>query len=235
MNPITVFILAGGLGTRLQSVVDDVPKPMAPIQGRPFLDYLINHVRVYFAEASVYLLTHHLSEYIEDYYAADPLIHIIKEPARLGTGGAIRYAVDQTNLHRSPLLVMNGDTYHTLHLANFVESGLDHIVTIGTVSVQDCSRYGSLVIKDGCVCQFVEKQPQPVPGTINLGAYMIPSFDALTDCPEGVFSFEQCLETWAQNGVSIGAYSYDGPFIDIGVPEDYQKMNDFACSMSTEI
>ena len=227
MTNLYIFILAGGLGTRLQSSINNVPKPMAPIQDRPFLDYVIDHIRLQFEDSPIYLLTHHLSHIIEDYYKSDKTIEIIKEPVRLGTGGAIKYAAEALNIKDAPLLIINGDTYHHLNFNQFISSSPKHSITIASRLVSNASRYGTLLIEHDQVIDFIEKQNKVASGLINLGSYFLKTTSILDECPNGNFSFEQQLEQWlSSNNLTIGHYNYVGPFIDIGIPEDYKRMID---------
>ena len=86
---LNIFILAGGFGTRLKSVVSDVPKPMAPILNKPFLEYQIKEIKKYFPYSKIYLLTHYLSEIIESYYKDNKSIVILKENVPFHTASQI--------------------------------------------------------------------------------------------------------------------------------------------------
>ncbi len=97
---IKIFILAGGFGTRLKTVVSDIPKPMAPILNKPFLEYQIREIKKYLPNHEIYLLTHYLSEIIEDYFKDDKSIIILKEEKPLGTGGSIKNAIRASVIKR---------------------------------------------------------------------------------------------------------------------------------------
>ena len=230
-DSLKIFILAGGLGTRLQSIVKSVPKPMAPIGNRPFLDYLIDHIRSHFKQTPIYILTHHLSESIEHHYKQQSDIHIIKEPQRLGTGGAIKYAINALGLSDSPVMVLNGDTYHECPLYDFFKASQTHTLSLAYTQIQDCSRYGTLKINNNFVTSFMEKQSSETSGFINLGCYVFNASLITHSCKEKKkFSFENFLTEWINNQKQLFAYSYTGTFIDIGVPEDYQKMINYISS-----
>ena len=95
---IKILILVGGFGTRLKDVVSDVPKPMAPINNKPFLLHKIEKIREYLPKNQIYLLTHHMSDIIEEYFRDYPNIEFIKEEEALGTGGSIKNAIAKMNL-----------------------------------------------------------------------------------------------------------------------------------------
>ena len=98
IEDIKIFILVGGFGTRLRSVVDDVPKPMAPINNKPFLAYKIETIREYLPKNQIYLLTHYMSDIIEKFFENDKTVKIIKEDMPMGTGGSFKNAVKLLNL-----------------------------------------------------------------------------------------------------------------------------------------
>ena len=223
------FILAGGLGTRLQSVIKNIPKPMADINGRPFLDFIINNIRNNFEDASIYLLTYHLSEYIENYYEKDSNIHIIKEPEKLGTGGAIRNAIGLLDLKEMPIIILNGDTYSDLNFKQFISSGTDSDLIVGVTKVNNSNRYGTIEFDDNQVKTFKEKSTENQPGHINIGTYFIPNTKIIQSLPHMSFSFEDQLNYWvSSSNLKITPFFHSGPFIDIGIPDDYQKMIDFS-------
>ena len=97
--------------------------------------------------------------------------------------------------------------------------------------VTNSSRYGTLKVKNNQIVKFIEKQQLQVPGIISLGCYLINDLKIFDDCPSDPFSFENQLELWTQkNTFTIGNHLYSGPFIDIGIPSDYQKMIDLISS-----
>jgi len=225
---MVVFILAGGVGSRLQSVVKDVPKPMADINGTPFLDYLIDHIRKYL-DCNIYLLTHYLSDVIEEYYQDDHMINIIREPRKLGTGGAIKHAIQQLNLDaEESVLIFNGDTFTDLPLDQFVGHANDAQLVIASTNVENSGRYGTIETSESNqIVGFKEKTNQNVPGYINTGAYYLPRSKPILSILESEFSFEDQLVEWVSDNKQIISFFYDGSFIDIGVPDDYFRMVDF--------
>ena len=157
MKNIHIFILAGGFGTRLKSLVSDVPKPMAPIFDKPFLAYQIKEIRKYFPDNKIYLLTHYLSEIIEDYFKDDQSIVILKEEKPLGTGGSIKNAIHWLQLDiNEAILVFNGDTYLKADLKVMMKNMKNQISMIASFQ-ENCDRYGTLVIKNNQIVDFNEK------------------------------------------------------------------------------
>jgi len=229
-----IFILAGGFGTRLQSVVNDVPKPMAPILNKPFLDYQIKQIRKYFPNIIIYLLTHYKSEIIEEYYKNDSYIKIIKENQPKGTGGSIKNAIEYLNLdNNTQLLILNGDTYIKPNLDDMIKSN-DFYITILSSYQQDCSRYGTLTIKDNLITNFNEKIPNSKNSYINAGCYYFKNLSFFTNINKTIFSIEDEFKNYLDNYGKISTYKYKDIFIDIGIPEDYKKMINYIGKIKSE-
>lgn len=221
---MNIFILAGGFGTRLQSVLDNVPKPMAPILNKPFLDYQIKEIRKYFPTDRIYLLTHYLSEIIEEYYKQDKLIQIIKEENPLGTGGSVKNAITHLNLSfDSELLILNGDTFIQPNLSSFIQNKNENISILGSFQ-KNCSRYGALNTKDDKIISFKEKDKNCIDSYINGGCYYFNDLSFFQNIIDESFSIEDRFKQYLDDGGTIRIYKYNGIFIDIGIPEDYKKM-----------
>lgn len=229
-----IIILAGGLGTRLKEQVNDRPKAMASVNGKPFVEYLLNYIsKAGFQK--VILSTGYLSKSIEDYFkdryrTIDIEYAIEKEP--LGTGGAIRLAAKKVTTPY--FIVMNGDTMFRIDLQRFFEVHVEKLaqMTIALRNVDDASRYGQVEMNEsGIITSFREKSSQSIPGLINGGIYIIKTkYFKSFNHPEK-FSFEN---DWMQKNVQSGDFLgqvFDEYFIDIGIPEDYKRaqseFNDF--------
>jgi D-glycero-alpha-D-manno-heptose 1-phosphate guanylyltransferase len=226
-NSIAVYILAGGLGTRLRPVVSDVPKPMAPIAGKPFLDYQIERILAQFPNAKITLLTGYLSDVIEAHFAQNPAVTVIKEEGRLGTGGAILNALKVSNMPaNTAFFVFNGDTYITPDLSQFLDAAT-HAITLVTTKQEDCSRYGALILSGNDITEFREKSLNAHNQYINCGCYLFQNRAFLDSIALSEFSLETELVRHLHEGHSIGAFKYSGPFIDIGIPDDYARMNQY--------
>lgn len=220
------IILAGGRGTRLRSVVSDIPKPLAPVAGRPFLAWLLDML----ADAGirrVVLATGYLAEQVQAAIGGrwrDIEVAYSVEAGPLGTGGAIRRAAGQ--LRGASAHVLNGDTFlrfapRELEAAAMV-AGTP--IAVALAHVQDVRRYGAVHVADGKVARFDEKGGAGA-GLINAGSYFLaaPALRALAAMGEGGFSFEtEVLAPRAAAG-DVAAFSDTAGFIDIGVPDDYLR------------
>jgi len=226
-----VIILAGGQGTRLNSVISDVPKPMAPINGRPFLEYLLDRLiqqRVDRVILSVgYKAEQIISHFGEEYKKLNIKYVIEKKP--LGTGGAIKKCLYE--IIENETFVMNGDTYSDICLRKMeeVKTPTDTII-MAVKEVLDISRYGSVVIRGGVVRGFNEKGCLGK-GFINIGTYLI-NKSVLDNYKEDFFfSFESdfLMKHYMKN--NFKAYDECSKFIDIGIPDDYHKAQSYLTNL----
>jgi NDP-sugar pyrophosphorylase family protein len=221
---VTAAILAGGRGTRLSAAVADRPKPLAPVQGRPFVTYLLDQLgRAGLRE--VVLLTGFMAEVVQatlgDTYA-DLRLRYSVEREPLGTGGALRQALP---LLTSPsVLVLNGDSYCGLNLDEFwaahVRCGAKAAMAL--VQVPDSSRYGGVrVSPDGTVEAFTEKRSGAEASWINAGVYLLDR-ELITEIPPcGAVSLERDIfPSWVSRRLVHG-YCCAASFLDIGTPEAY--------------
>ena len=212
-------ILAGGLGTRLRSVVSEVPKCMAPVDGKPFLQYLLEALSR-FDVSHVVLSVGYLREVIMDYIGSrewpfEISYAIEKEP--LGTGGGIRLALEKC--HGNLVYVLNGDTFFDVDLNRLP---FEAPVTLALKPMRDFDRYGAVDWDGDLVTGFREKAPC-AEGLISGGVYAVDRSQLDLSLFPKRFSFEkEVLETGAGKGRIYGWVS-DASFIDIGVPEDYRK------------
>lgn len=225
------IILAGGFGTRLQSVVKDIPKPMAPIHGKPFLAYLIEYLKSQ-GITRVILSVHYLREQIESFFGAHYQgieVSYAVEEQPLGTGGAVLNAFQLIDSPQ-PVFVLNGDTFLKL---NYLEMFAEHqqtlpMLTMALRKIQDCSRYGVVSLHDQTVVAFHEKG-NVGSGLINAGVYLInPAIFKLFPVSMTSFSFEKEFLFPYIHQLKPHAFIVDDYFIDIGIPADYaQVINDF--------
>jgi D-glycero-alpha-D-manno-heptose 1-phosphate guanylyltransferase len=222
------IILAGGFGTRLQSVVKDLPKPMAPIQGKPFLAYLIEYLKSQ-GITQVVLSVHYLREQIQDYFKAyyqgiDIAYAVEEQP--LGTGGAIINALKE--IHSSePVFVLNGDTFLKLdYRAMYAQhQQLSPPITMALRKIANCNRYGVVLTEGNLVTAFNE-QGGPHPGLINAGVYLIkPALFQEFPIDAQAFSFEKDFLFPHIAQLKPQAFIVEDYFIDIGIPEDYARAN----------
>jgi D-glycero-alpha-D-manno-heptose 1-phosphate guanylyltransferase len=232
----TAIILAGGLGTRLRTIVPDKPKVLAPVAGRPFVTYLLDQL-ARTGIRRVVMSTGHLAEQFADaigfeYHGLE--IAYAQEAEPLGTGGAIKFA--GTHVDSPHALVLNGDSYFDADLAAYMEwhrtGGQDASLLL--VEVPDASRFGTVELKaDGAhVAAFLEKQPEEVPGRINAGVYLLRA-EMLDEIPAGKCSIERDVFPRWLGERDVRAWVTDGDFIDIGVPDDFQRSHDFMVRVTT--
>lgn len=219
-------LLAGGFGTRLSKVVPDLPKPMAPVNGRPFIEYvmdfLIRQQVQRFILSVGYKHEAFASHFSNDYKDCQVLFSVEKEP--LGTGGAIKKSLEFAE--SAEVLVLNADTLFRLDIttmqASHKKTNAD--LTIGLRKMENVDRYGCVEIDDDLrVCGFTEKNARKGPGYINGGVYIFKKdfFDPLP--LKEKFSLENdCLEKYFTT-LKIGGFPAKGYFLDIGIPEDYEK------------
>jgi D-glycero-alpha-D-manno-heptose 1-phosphate guanylyltransferase len=212
-------VLAGGLGTRLRPVVSDVPKPLAPIAGRPFLHWLLDGLARQ-GIARVVLATGYMAGSIRDAvgatHAGIEVLHA-PEPAPLGTGGAIWAALGHCAGER--VFVLNGDTWLGAALAPITAEAPRADIVMAVRPVADRSRYGSVRVEGGRVVGMTPKGLTG-PGLVNAGLYLMRRDLPARRPIAGAFSFEN--EVLAAPGdLDIRAHRSDAPFIDIGTPEDF--------------
>ena len=222
-------VLAGGMGTRLRSVVAELPKCLAPVAGRPFLAWLLDDLRGAGFDHIILSLGYR-HEAVEDWVATLPgrdSITFVVEKEPLGTGGGVRLALEQAREER--VFVLNGDTYFGVDfraMQSFHQQS-DAKATLALKPMRDFDRYGEVLCdEDGSVTAFREKQPCAA-GLINGGIYLLRR-DALRAMPERFSLEKDYFEPLAAAGALAGFRS-DGYFIDIGIPEDYARaQRDFA-------
>lgn len=222
---IEAVVLCGGLGTRLASAVPDHPKALAPIAGRPFLEWQLSALSLLGIRRAV-LATGHRADAIrraigDGSHVGLTIVHSA-EPRPLGTGGALRYALEVVP---APLwLVVNGDSWCDIELQRLraVHRRLAARVTMQLTTVLDRSRYGAVMCdRQGWVTSLAEKSHRG-PGTISAGAYLI-ARDVISALPaEQPLSLEtDVLPSLVGNG--LAALTGAGRFVDIGTPESYRR------------
>jgi D-glycero-alpha-D-manno-heptose 1-phosphate guanylyltransferase len=219
------IILAGGFGTRLKSVVSDVPKPLAPVGNRPFLAWLLDSLADQGVRRTI-LATGFMGEKVAAALGTHwrgMSLEYSQEEQPLGTGGAIVRASHR--LQGEAFFVLNGDTWLALDYAAFDRQVcvLGARLGIALASVPDVSRYGAVrVERDGQVAGFVEKG-HAGPGYINAGVYRLDR-ELLADFPaSSSFSFETEVLVPLVAREPVAAYTHTEAFIDIGVPQDYLR------------
>ena len=217
------IVLVGGLGTRLRGVVADLPKPLAPVAGRPFLAHLLDQLAAG-GLRRVILATGYLAEKIEQTigsrWAGMDIVYS-QEPEPLGTGGAILRAASQ--LQGDGVHVANGDTFlrYDLHAIERMVCRADVAMGVALAEVRDVARYGAVEVSGERVTAFLEKGGHGH-GLINAGSYFLTA-SGLANLPmdEGAYSFENRVLLPEAMAGRVVAFRDTSDFIDIGVPADY--------------
>ncbi len=218
------IVLAGGLGTRLRSVVSDVPKPMSGIDGKPFLEILLRQLSL-FGFTKVVLSVGYLHEVIQDYFGhsfGTMRLDYCVEDAPLGTGGAIARSLQQTG--SDEILVVNGDSILLASLEYFHEfhrSRKQPAISIALKAEKDFDRYGAVLLDGDRIVRFDEKR-YVSDGVFNAGLYWLHASvrDYLEKLPVP-FSFEK--EVLEKQIFPLYGCVFHDYFIDIGIPEDYER------------
>lgn len=217
------IVLAGGFGTRLRPCVDDLPKPLAPINGRPFLTYLLDYLYangVHRAIISTGYMSEKIEEALGDRYRG-MTVEYCREENPLGTGGAIKKALGMCRGKYAA--VINGDTFYDVDLSEMqrLHESSGCPITLAAKKLPDVKRSGFLEIKNGRLSGFAEKGVSGE-GLINGGIYFIDK-NALDGIHEEKFSFEkQVLEKLL---MPVRVCESDAYFIDIGIPEEFARAN----------
>jgi len=223
-----MLVLAGGFGKRLKKSLNNVPKPLAPINDTPLLKLLLKNWVSQGQQKFIFLLHHQAEKIIEflsqqsNYFGNFVDIDWIVEKKPLGTGGSVSNAIRVKNLSGS-VLISNADTW--------LDGGLSKIknirsAAIAVVKVTDTRRFGSLSIdNEGNIFQFFEKNTNAfdnIPGMINAGLYKLPT-KIFLDFDEDKFSLEEKILPELSKKRSLKAVILDGNFYDIGIPKDYSR------------
>ncbi|MDJ0798473.1 MAG: nucleotidyltransferase family protein [Calothrix sp. MO_167.B12] len=218
------IVLAGGLGTRLKAITQTLPKPMAPIGSKPFLEFLLDYLIINGVSRiilSVGYKHEKISSYFGNQYKSCELLYSIEnEP--LGTGGAIKHALSQASLEN--VWIVNGDTLFDVPLYQMMLFHLEQQsdLTLALKPMVDFDRYGNVILATTKVIGFEEKKHQ-VSGQINGGIYCLRrEIIEELELPSK-FSFEtEFIEAYLSR-IQVHGFTSNGYFIDIGIPEDYRR------------
>lgn len=220
------IILAGGAGTRLGALDLKVPKPMVNVAGRPFLEWLLTYLHTQ-AVSRVWLAVYHGAELIIGHFGSswnDMEISYSIEATPMGTGGALRIALEKTD--DDDIVILNGDTLLETSLRDMQQfhKRCHADITIAVHHESWTARYGKLTFNSGYkITGFYEKDDEGGPGWINAGTYILCKERVLNKMPSGAFSFEKEFLEGKESCLSEYCYIADGYFIDIGVPTDLEK------------
>jgi D-glycero-alpha-D-manno-heptose 1-phosphate guanylyltransferase len=223
---VAAVVLAGGEGTRVRVLYPDVPKPMIPVAGRPFLDWVLLYLREQ-GISEVVISAGHLGNVIAEHYRlrtyCGVAVTVVQESTPLGTAGGFLYAQRHTDADH--LLVVNGDSLALAPIQALIASS-DAVAVLG-VEVKDSSRYGTLeTTRDDHLLGFKEKHPGT--GLVNAGVYFIQR--AIIEMfPRKIpMSFEtEVFPTLIAAGCAIRVHRCHAPFLDIGTPESLASAGSF--------
>ena len=218
------LILAGGLGMRLREKVLALPKPMAMISGRPFLEYVLDRL-IFSGINSITLSVGYKADVIMQHFGnsyCNAVIHYVVENEPLGTGGAMAFVLHRKG--KEAVLVLNGDTFLNIDYGKLINWYKQKPSAVAMVlrEMPDIGRYGSVVVSGDCVTGFVEKGMEGS-GLINAGVYIIQPEILTSFGLAGKFSFETDVLQAHCNELSPRAFLTNAYFIDIGLPDDYER------------
>jgi D-glycero-alpha-D-manno-heptose 1-phosphate guanylyltransferase len=224
----TAIILAGGFGTRLQTVVSNLPKPMAPVNTIPFLNYQLRYLK-HFGVKKIIFSVGYLFDKIQAYYKSEfngLQIEYVLEENPLGTGGGIRLAMGKCSDDLA--LVLNGDSFFDVPLTDFftLHQTSDAQFSLALRNIENATRYGAIEVNaaDNRITSFKEKINRVNAGLINGGVYILNRRLFLKHTTANInFSIEKDFFETQLESLTINGYVFDGYFIDIGIPEDYHK------------
>ncbi len=221
-----IVIMAGGAGKRLWPLTLTTPKPLLPINERPILGHILNHIEAQGFE-DIWVMTHYKSEMIENFLTADAPkslnINVIREENPMGTGGSLKFLHNQA-LDR-PIFVMNGDILTRINFHDMLEwhHANNNVLTLGSRHFQYQVPYGVLNTEGQRLVQLEEKPVQHF--NINAGIYLIDPM-ALQYIPDNrYFDMTDLIEVLLSSGQQVGTFPISEAWIDIGQPEDYARVN----------
>lgn len=221
---MNAVILAGGFGTRLREAVRDLPKPMAMVAGRPFMEYVLDRL-ISGGINNITLSVGYMADVIMQHFGSkyrSAVINYVVENEALGTGGAIAFALRGKG--KESVLVLNGDTFLNIDYGQLINWYAQKPVAVAMVlrEMSDTGRYGSVVVSGDRVSGFVEKGMAGA-GLINAGVYILKPDIFAAFGLAGKFSLETDLLQPHCNELSPKAFFTSAYFIDIGLPADYER------------
>ena len=219
------IILAGGLGTRLRTAVPDLPKCMAPVNGKPFISYILNYLQLQGVNNFIFALGYKHEFFNTVLDALPPTIKykLSTEQEPLGTGGAIKLACSKALSEN--ILVINGDTLFNIDAQKISSFHLHNEAdcTLCLKPMQNFDRYGVVELEENNIVKSFKEKQFYKKGLINGGVYALNTKQFLSEDLPSKFSFEKdYLEKYVSCRKIFGLQQ-DGYFIDIGIPEDYER------------
>ncbi|HLP76285.1 MAG TPA: nucleotidyltransferase family protein [Candidatus Paceibacterota bacterium] len=231
-DQVTAVVLAGGFGTRIRHLLQDIPKPMAPVLGKPFIEWVVRYLKQHGITRSV-LSTGYLAETVEKHFSTNPVagvsVRCVPETTPLGTAGGFLNAAFLAKERTEAWLVLNGDSLALAPLEVLLASLNDpaiHGAILG-VPMNDASRYGTLVQNEfGELAGFREKRSGA--GIINAGVYLFRAALIETFSSKRPLSFEtDVFPMLADRKVRLKVCVTEASFLDIGTPESLPQAEEF--------
>jgi D-glycero-alpha-D-manno-heptose 1-phosphate guanylyltransferase len=218
-----IIVLAGGLGSRLQGAIGEIPKPLAPIGAKPFLHFLLDEIEAQ-GFTQVILSCHHLAEqivsFVDAYQKGSKLsLRVVIEPAFSGTGGAIQHCINSLGLKGS-FFVCNGDTMIPNGLQQLLAGISTDDAYIGVVPMSEADRYGIVDVGAHGYVNKLQEKNYADQGLINGGIYSFHTSTFKADIPS---SLEREVLPGLIEKKKLKAVTIESSFIDIGIPSDYNK------------
>ncbi|MCS7025148.1 MAG: sugar phosphate nucleotidyltransferase [Bryobacteraceae bacterium] len=226
----TVILLAGGFGTRVRELYPDLPKPMIPVLGEPFLEW---EFRYWAAQGfhrfivSLGYLAHVAESYCASRRSSELTIETVVEPTPLGTGGALHYAASCKGVSE-PFVAANADSLLLTSIQPAADAMCDPAVdgVLFGIPVEDASRYGSLEVEGQLLMGFREKSPGR--GIINAGVYVLRPRLLERFPASGPLSLEsEVFPFWLASGAKFLVIETEAPFLDIGTPASFRQAEEF--------
>lgn len=221
---VKAFILCGGFGTRLRTVIGESQKAVAEVAGKPFLEFVVGAL-VRAGLTDLVFCTHYQSEQVEQVVAhlgGDPRLRleVVREPEPLGTGGAVVHAMRSLG-YQGRLLALNADTY--LDAQAYRAAAQAEPPSMLVTRVDDCMRYGAVQVDASMHVTNLQEKGTQGPGLISAGVYSLDS-DTLGGFAPGQLSMEKDVLPKLVSSHRLRAVVYAGPFVDIGTPESLRSM-----------
>ncbi len=211
-------ILAGGLGTRLGKLTAETPKPLLDVAGRPFICGLLDELRRHGVQR-ILVLAGFCGDQIAAALADHADVEVLIEPKPLGTGGALRFAVERLD---DKFFFLNGDSLFDINLLDLALLAKNDVeAALALRPVDDGSRYGEVVLAGSIITDFRERPFAPGPTLINGGVAVLSRSIIDRMEPDGAVSIERDIYPELASTGCMRGRAYDRPFLDIGVPEDF--------------